>query len=282
MLTPREYLNAGFKIAPVRKGEMNPPFKDWVNKEFKASDFKSHHGIAIVLGRPENNPIVDVDLDIPEAVRLAPVILPNTGCIYGRLTNPKSHYLYRAKGDTKKWKQNGIGCIAEIRSLKAVSVAPPSLHTTGEQREWDVCNPKQIQTIGYAELESKINLLASCAMLAHLWPTAGMRHDYALGVGGWLAKELDVKTDDVSRIMKKMMQFVKDEEHDDRIRAAVESAKSHHGGKNISAFNTLEPIIGKPAAITLRRWSCRPTLMGGKAGNTSTGSRITNDTWKRV
>ena len=274
MLTPREYLDNGFKIAPVRKGEQYPPFENWTNREFKASEFKSHHGIAIVCGRPENNPIVDIDLDIPEAVRLAPLLLPNTGCIFGRLTNPKSHYLYRANGPTKKWKQNKIGCIAEIRGLKAITVAPPSPHhKTGEDREWDICLPKQIQVIGYDELVDKINTLASCAMLASLWPTAGMRHDYALGVGGWLAKELDIPTDDVRRIMKKMMQFVKDEEHDDRIRAAVESAESHFAGKKISAFNTLEPIIGKAHAITLRRWSKRPTLSGGSSSNSSNDVR---------
>lgn len=274
MLKPKEYIDAGLRIAPIKKGEAHPPFNDWQKRIFKASDFKQHHGIAIVLGQPESNPIIDVDLDMPESVQLASTILPDTGCIFGRFSNPQSHYLYRVKGTSRKWKQNKIGSIAELLSSGHVAVAPPSVHSSGEHKEWHKCEPKQIQTIGYDELIDRINTLASCALLARLWPTQGMRHEYALGVGGWMAKELDLTTDAVERIIKRMMQFVQDEEHDDRVRAATESARSHHQGKTVSAFNTLEPIIGKTYAIALRKWSKRPTLTGRSNASPS----VPNDT----
>ena len=177
MLKPKEYLDAGLRVAPIRKGDAHPPFNEWQKRQFKASDFKQHHGIALVLGQPENNPIVDVDLDIPETVQLADTILPNTGCVFGRFSNPNSHRLYRTKGPTKKWKHPKVGCLVELRSAGALTNAPPTIHAdSGEEKEWARCLPKQIQAVGYDELVTHINTLASCALLARLWPqTQGIR-----------------------------------------------------------------------------------------------------------
>lgn len=277
MLTPSEYIKAGIRIAPLKKAGVHPPFDNWSEREFKAGDFKSHHDIAIVCGRPDRNPVIDIDLDHELTIRLASAILPKTGCIFGRLTAPRSHWLYKSSGPTKKWKVNGIGMLVELRSVGGVTVCPPTEHAkTGEIREWDECKPEHIQTVGYDELTSRLNVLATAALLAHCWPTQGMRHDYALGVGGWFAKELDLAPDDTVGIVRKMMSFVEDEEKDDRIRAAKESADKHLAGTNVSAFNTLEPIIGKPFAILLRKWSVRPLKGGGATagvGGSTSGSQ---------
>lgn len=46
-----------------------------------------------MLGTPSGG-LVDVDLDSPEAVCLAPHVLPETGATFGRASKPRSHFLY--------------------------------------------------------------------------------------------------------------------------------------------------------------------------------------------
>ena len=278
MLTPAEYIKAGFRVAPIKKGGAHPPFDNWQNREFKVRDFKQGHSIAIVCGKPDRNPVVDVDLDHELAIRLASAVLPNTGCVFGRLSAPSSHRLYRSKGATHKWHVNGIGMLVELRSKGATTLVPPSVHSdSGEERAWEECKPAQMQAVSYKELKKACNVLASAALLAHHWPTRGMRHEYALGVGGWFAKEMGQSVAQVEKIIRKMMSCVTDEEPDDRIRAAKESAEKHHAGNNVSAFNTLEPIMGKPHAIILRQWSDKPTKGGAKPAGKNQSESIDED-----
>ena len=61
------------------------------------SDLPSHFGnvhqnIGLLLGEPSGG-LIDVDLDSTEALALAPILLPDTDCIFGRQSKQGSHRL---------------------------------------------------------------------------------------------------------------------------------------------------------------------------------------------
>ena len=53
--------------------------------------------IGILTGEPSGW-LIDIDLDCPEAVAAARLLLPPTGFVYGRPSNPDSHWLYISEG----------------------------------------------------------------------------------------------------------------------------------------------------------------------------------------
>src|SRR5688572_22757266 len=88
------YIESGWAVVPIPPGEKGPRFRNWQNRRFGPSEFKSDDNIGVVLGTASGD-LVDVDLDCPEAVALAPDFLPPTFAVFGRSGKPNSHYFYR-------------------------------------------------------------------------------------------------------------------------------------------------------------------------------------------
>jgi hypothetical protein len=107
--------------------------------------FSGKTNIGIVLGEASNW-LIDVDLDHPLAVELAPQYLPPTGAVFGRAGNPRSHWEYRLarEAKTKQFSFPRSGTkpetdgkkIVEFRSTGAQTVFPGSIHESGEPIEW--------------------------------------------------------------------------------------------------------------------------------------------------
>src|SRR5258707_7153078 len=93
-------------------------------------------------GRVLSDKFLDVDLDILEAVRVAPFYLPKTGMMWGRAHKPRSHYGYhltssdkaRTREDfvdpllPKRGKDGQKATVVELR-YSGHSLAPGSLNT---------------------------------------------------------------------------------------------------------------------------------------------------------
>ena len=90
--------------------------------------------IFLSAGEPSGD-LVDVDLDCPEALELAPFFLPGTGCSFGREGKPRSHLLFTSAipstvqhSDPEADKD----MLVELRSTGGQTVFPGSVHATGE------------------------------------------------------------------------------------------------------------------------------------------------------
>src|SRR5262245_39282902 len=97
-----EYLRRGIMPIPVpRIGDGKAARQQgWPNLRPTEADldqlFPANEAlnIGLVLGEASGG-LVDIDLDQPEAVLAAPMLLPPTGWISGHPNSPRSHYWYR-------------------------------------------------------------------------------------------------------------------------------------------------------------------------------------------
>ncbi len=139
LLTDRDWW-----IVPIPFRDKGPRIKGWQEMRIGAGDFDRYFhapcnaGIILGLQDADDRYLIDIDLDSPEAVRLAKNYLPQTDCIFGRAGKPASHRLYYVRTPIARRvyrAANGI-MIAEIRGTGCQTVAPGSVHPSGEPIAW--------------------------------------------------------------------------------------------------------------------------------------------------
>src|SRR5258708_6937943 len=104
----RDYTMRGWSVIPIPRRSKRPTIKNWPQLRITEPEVANHFGtfeknIGVLLGEPSGN-LIDIDLDCPEAVRLAPHFLPETPAIFGRTSKVRSHYLYRSDIPQAKYK----------------------------------------------------------------------------------------------------------------------------------------------------------------------------------
>ena len=181
------YFKRGWQPLPLNLRSKNPGEtlgKGWQNFRITEAELSKYfngaaRNIGVLLGKPSNN-LVDIDLDTPEAVKLAPFFLPETKAIFGRAGNPRSHWLYVADFtkteqledpllvNSKDKKERDEATIVEIRSTGVQTVFPGSTHEeTGEKIEWfEQGEPAQVDA---KVLRRAVTRLAAAALLARYW-----------------------------------------------------------------------------------------------------------------
>jgi len=174
---------------PIPYKQKRPALSDWPNLRLDENGIYDaftggQENLGILLGEPSNW-LIDVDLDSPEAVNLAPYYFPQT-LIFGRASKPKSHYLYYCSGyPTKKYQHNGM--ILELRSTGLQTVLPPSMHPDTEVVFYDDNSFDSPQTIIPLDLSDAAKLTASASLLCSEWNNfKGARHDLTLHLTGAL------------------------------------------------------------------------------------------------
>lgn len=136
--TARHYSHRGWGVIPIPHKSKAPIIKGWQQLRLEESDlpryFNGHsQNIGVLLGEPSHW-LIDIDLDHPRAIELAPEYLPATPLRFGRPSKPESHWIYRVSGPvmTKKHRSKSAGMIVELRSTNCQTVFPPSTHESGE------------------------------------------------------------------------------------------------------------------------------------------------------
>lgn len=94
----RSYFHRGWMPLPVPFRSKNPNFKGWQHFSTTEGQLHSHfnghpQNIGVRLGSPSGE-LVDIDLDCPESLKLAPLLLPASGAVFGRISKRRSHWLY--------------------------------------------------------------------------------------------------------------------------------------------------------------------------------------------
>jgi len=161
-----DYARRGWQAVPLPPCSKAPTRAGWQRGGFTPADFDPAGNVGLLLGAPSRG-LVDIDLDCPEAVELAPEHLPPTGWTFGREGKPRSHWLYIVEGDTgrtRRWKGEDGACLLELRGDGAQTMAPPSLHPDGERVRDDAGGEPTPTT--WPELEAACEALADAVRAA--------------------------------------------------------------------------------------------------------------------
>lgn len=244
------YLDLGIIPVPVRQWDNHkaPVHPDWQRSRPKASDLarlfspEKKLNIGLLLGEASNG-LIDIDLDCPEAITAASHLLPETGWVSGHDSRPRSHWWYRVDHPPKKanhkFTDEAGKTLIELRSTGGQTVAPPSIHVSGERIHW--YHFGELAHIDLDRLQRAVAEVASICLLARHWPTVGTRQDAFLALtgglfrGGW-------KSEQVERFLEALVDATQDEEGLRRL----QTIKHTH-----QQFQADNPIVGWPRLIQL-------------------------------
>jgi len=262
----RGYLARGQRPIPIPAGTKAPSLKGWPDLRLVEADLPRYFpaaniNIGILLGAPSDN-LIDVDLDCPETVALAPTFLPNTGSRFGRASKRGSHWLYLCELPTEKYRDvDDKTMLVEIRGTGQQTVVPPSVHPTGERIEWELNG--EAAPVAADDLRRAVTALAITALLARHWPkTNGSRDDIAMAAAGLLLRA-GLPEDLVDRITESAARVAGDKDSKDRRKAkgtdeALAAGKEVTGGPRLAELLTGD---GPKVVDRLRQWlsSLTPT-----------------------
>lgn len=249
--TVRRYIGEGWSVIPIPKGEKGPRVANWQNTTFTEADFGADDNIGVRLGDPSGG-LVDVDLDVVEAMRAATQLLLTTGRIHGRPGKPQSHYWFIApESRSEQFKDVNGDVLVEIRSTGGQTVLPPSYHPSGEQLAWEIDRePGHVDTAG---LRASVLHVATVALLARHWPNGARHVCSGLAAGFLAARGLDPAQ--VERLIRTAAEIAGDNEVEDRARYARDTAqKFSKGDIKVAGGPNLAEHLGDGVVKRLREW----------------------------
>jgi hypothetical protein len=196
----KSYLDQNLAIIPIPAGKKGPVLPDWQKLRIQLEDVPQFFNgkalnIGILLGEPSGG-LVDVDLDVEEAVKIAGRFLPPT-LTSGRENTPRTHWWFRAPAaETEKWKDTDGRMLVELRSTGCQTVVEPSVHPEGDHYLWHRGSESSIADTSAEDLSRACRELATAVLIARHLPPVGGRHDYAMALAGYLLRprRLDEKT----------------------------------------------------------------------------------------
>ncbi|MEW6273264.1 MAG: DUF3987 domain-containing protein [Thermodesulfobacteriota bacterium] len=254
----REYIRRGWRVVPLAGRAKRPTHDGWPDLRIAEDDvdtyFPAPSNVGVLLGEPSGW-LVDVDLDCEETRTLADAILPATSCTFGRDGAPRSHRLYVARGAaTVKYTDPDVAgagaMLVELRSAGAQTMAPGSVHPTGELVEWaSAGDPTEMDA---EDLRRHGARLAAAALLVRCYPGAGARHDYVLAVAGVLARALEEA--DAERMLLAIARAAGDEEAHARRADLRSTLRRLAAERPASGWPTLEGWLGAARTARVREW----------------------------
>jgi hypothetical protein len=93
------YIQRGWNPVPIPLRAKKPDGNRWQQRVITAATAPRYFNggpknIGVMQGLSSGG-LNDVDLDCPEAIAIAPYVLPRTDAVFGRASKHQSHYLYR-------------------------------------------------------------------------------------------------------------------------------------------------------------------------------------------
>ena len=138
--TARRCIANGWKPIPIVFQQKNPVIEGWqrlsISEGEVARYFTDPCNIGLLLGEPSGG-LVDIDLDCPQAIAAADILLPQTGMIHGRTSRPMSHRWYIARGisSTRQYHDpEDRSMLAELRSTGVQTIIPPSIQRNARSK----------------------------------------------------------------------------------------------------------------------------------------------------
>lgn len=180
-------IDDGWSVVPLPAGQ-KAATGPWNVTTYSADDITD--GVAAKCGAPSGDRVC-VDHDVPAAVVASSILLPRTR-LEGRSGRPNSHAWFICP-DAKhrsfrslKNSRNEQPTIIEILATNQYAAIPPSVHPTGELREW--MNDEPLLKIPFADLQEAVRDIAIACLVAEHFPGSGARHDARLALAGFLQR----------------------------------------------------------------------------------------------
>lgn len=259
--TVPKYTARGWNLARLRPKSKAAAENDWPNQRPEAADFLDGDNVGILWGEPSGG-LVDVDIDDKAAAVTVRAWLPKTGAVFGRDGKPDSHLVYRAIGGIPKsaqFKDPDGPLLGELRSTGLQTMAPPSIHPSGEPVRWsEEGDPAELPA---EELAEDAGWAFGAALLVRHWPEwTGQHHLVTLFLAGALLKA-GKDQGRVERFVELVCTHGGDdpaEVQTDRLRAVADTAAkiAAGDGENVGGLANLTEIVGRKIARRLRDW-CR-------------------------
>jgi len=209
--------------------------------------FSQNENVGVLLGEPAGG-LTDSDLDVFEAIELAPHFMPDTKSIFGRPGKQRSHRLYYCDIETIKF-QTSKEMIMELRSTGCQTVFPGSTHPSGEKIEW--YEDGEPTWISSEELKTASGKLAAAALLARNWPAEGSRQNAALALAGGLSRA-GWDENEAAHFIEAVAIAAGDEETKSRVRTVAGTFKKRD--VPITGWPTLAGLVGKDTVDHVIKW----------------------------
>jgi Bifunctional DNA primase/polymerase, N-terminal len=187
----RDYVTNGFSPIPVEFKTKRPINKQWTKLRVTTDTLENYFdetptNIGILTGQPSGG-LVDVDIDDIDAVKFAPRFLPETNCVFGHVSKPSSHWLYRVPDCRMQEQFTANGMILEIRGNNRCTVFPGSVHPSGERVEFESRNDYAPSASTWKKLKRAGSKIAIATLLYKAW-SPGSRHELTLSTAAMLAR----------------------------------------------------------------------------------------------
>jgi hypothetical protein len=267
----REYLLRGWQPVPVEVLQKKPRRSAWQSLPITEANVEDFFGlkdnIGIQLGARSAG-LTDVDIDCPEALPLADLILPATNAIFGRQSKPGSHRLYVT--DLHATEQKAAIQFREPPALRmdgkpatlvelrigagekgAQTLAPGSLHPSGEAVRWD--SEGEPSQVAGEELKIAVGRLAAAALLIRHYPADGARHDAALAFGGVLARA-KWTADEIKKFVWAVARAASDGEARERGESAAGGVALVAEGKPTPGLPRMREVWGADLTDNVAKW----------------------------
>jgi len=209
-----DYINEGLNPIPIPLKQKAPNIPGWQNLKVNHSNVDQYFNnklsnIGVVLGKN----IIDVDIDSNFVKPFCDILLPSTGKIFGRPSNPRSHYLFKSSGLSKKFEIRN-NTLIEIRTGEQQTIFPPSIHTSGENISWE--KKTFYGEVEFLELHQKVGLIAFLGFVLSQYPSsAGIRDELCLCVTSILIKN-KIEQNIASEVIRTLARLGGDEEWSSR------------------------------------------------------------------
>lgn len=254
----RAYLQHRWQPIPIAHKSKKVTRPGWQNERRTLDDVdrdwpSDQMNVGVLLGEASGW-LVDIDLDCPEALRVAKAFLPDTAARFGRATNPESHWLYIAEVATQPFVDpTDKKKLLEVRSTGTQTVFPPSAHEeTGETVEWVVFD--QPFEVDADELLVAVAKVATAALLARHWPKVdGSRHDIALALAGGLLRA-GWSVEEAELFIYHVATAAGDPEVRDRVRAVESTAMKLRQRQAVTGWTRLSELVDVKVVARVCDW----------------------------
>ena len=230
-----DWINLGKIIVPCLKGK--PIAKDWQKPDFKITkeEWKNKYlHCAMGLRLDEN---IDFDIDNDLTKRFIDKYVKSNGAIYGRPTNPRSHYWWKGQLPKKQfvlpkelekyYKKFPHGAtLCEIRSTSSqYTIVPESKHSKADEYvKWEKYEGINEYT---GNLNTDLRKVALSTALCILYASQGQRDNYCAAVAGTLLKHTKWSESEIDEFIYNLALESDDNEAEDRARKGTSGKKAN-------------------------------------------------------
>ena len=210
-------------------------------------------GVGVKTGATQGG-LVDTDKDCQEAIFLCPYFFPPTSAVFGRLSKPDSHSLYKVDEpnfDTKMFIDPVTRhTIIELRGGTggAQTVLPGNIHDpTGEEIKWSSTPYPEITSVPYSQLLDAAKKVAIATVISRYCWDEGYHNEPTKHLAGMFCR-LEWPLEETKALIAAVMEMTGDKDKS-RLPTIEATYRRFEAGKKVSGANVLRKQINNDPVV---------------------------------